>query len=63
MPVLAVCRGTQMLNVALGGDLVQHLPEALGHEEHRAVPGDFSSTRFAIERGSSLARCSASTTR
>src|SRR6266545_2017180 len=34
MPVLAVCRGSQVLNVALGGDLVQHLPEKLGHEGH-----------------------------
>ena len=27
MPVLAICRGSQLLNVARGGDLVQHLPE------------------------------------
>ena len=30
MPVLAVCRGSQVLNVALGGDLVQHLPDVVG---------------------------------
>ena len=42
MPVLAVCRGLQMLNVARGGDLLQHLPDVVGHEEHRAVPGAFS---------------------
>ena len=30
MPVLAVCRGSQVLNVARGGDLVQHLPEVSG---------------------------------
>ena len=35
MPVLAVCRGSQVLNVARGGDLVQHLPEIVGHDEHR----------------------------
>ena len=35
MPVLAVCRGSQVLNVARGGDLVQHLPEVVGHERHR----------------------------
>ena len=35
MPVLAVCRGSQVLNVARGGDLVQHLPEIVGHERHR----------------------------
>jgi putative glutamine amidotransferase len=42
MPMLAVCRGSQVLNVALGGDLVQHLPEILGHEGHRLLPGEWS---------------------
>lgn len=42
MPVLAICRGSQLLNVARGGDLVQHLPEAVGHERHRHMPGAFS---------------------
>ena len=37
MPVLAVCRGVQVLNVARGGDLVQHLPEVVGYESHREV--------------------------
>jgi putative glutamine amidotransferase len=42
MPVLAVCRGSQLLNVARGGDLVQHLPETVGHEQHKHQPGAFS---------------------
>jgi putative glutamine amidotransferase len=42
MPVLAVCRGSQLLNVARGGDLVQHLPETVGHEQHKHKPGAFS---------------------
>ena len=42
MPVLAVCRGSQVLNVALGGDLVQHLPEIVGHEGHKVTPGVFA---------------------
>jgi putative glutamine amidotransferase len=42
MPVLAVCRGSQLLNVTRGGDLVQHLPDQLGHEHHRHEPGRFS---------------------
>lgn len=54
MPVLAVCRGLQVLNVARGGDLVQHLPEVVGHEEHRAVPGVFSEHRVRIEERSRL---------
>jgi gamma-glutamyl-gamma-aminobutyrate hydrolase PuuD len=54
MPVLAVCRGLQVMNVARGGDLVQHLPEVVGHEEHRAVPGVFSEHPVRIEDGSRL---------
>jgi len=41
MPVLGICRGMQLINVAFGGTLRQHLPEELGHEEHRRVPGSF----------------------
>src|SRR5438128_1356547 len=39
MPVLAVCRGSQVLNVALGGDLEQHVPERVGHDGHKEVAG------------------------
>jgi gamma-glutamyl-gamma-aminobutyrate hydrolase PuuD len=49
MPVLAVCRGSQVLNVALGGDLVQHLPDALGHERHRHTPGAWSDHDVKLE--------------
>ena len=41
MPVLAVCRGSQILNVVRGGDLVQHLPEVVGDERHKETPGEF----------------------
>jgi putative glutamine amidotransferase len=49
MPVLAVCRGSQVLNVARGGDLVQHLPEIVGHERHRHKPGEFSDHEVRLD--------------
>jgi putative glutamine amidotransferase len=42
MPVLAVCRGSQVLNVACGGDLVQHLPDVVGDAKHKHTPGVFA---------------------
>jgi putative glutamine amidotransferase len=54
MPVLAICRGSQLLNVARGGDLVQHLPETVGHEQHRHEPGSFSDHDVKVEAGSRL---------
>jgi len=54
MPVLAVCRGLQVLNVARGGDLVQHLPEVVGNEKHREVKGAFSDHPVRVEPGSKL---------
>jgi putative glutamine amidotransferase len=54
MPVLAVCRGFQVLNVARGGDLVQHLPEVVGSEQHREVRGEFSDHGVRIEGESRL---------
>jgi putative glutamine amidotransferase len=41
IPVLGICRGMQLINVALGGTLLQHLPEHLGHAEHRRAIGSF----------------------
>ena len=41
LPLLAICRGSQVLNVTLGGGIEQHLPDRLGDELHRPVPGTF----------------------
>jgi putative glutamine amidotransferase len=41
LPVLGICRGMQLLNVAFGGTLRQHVPDEVGHDEHRRNPGSF----------------------
>lgn len=41
MPFLGICRGIQVLNVALGGTLTQHLPETHGTDDHRRTTGTF----------------------
>jgi putative glutamine amidotransferase len=60
MPVLGICRGMQLLNVAFGGTLNQHLPEEIGHEEHRRTPGSFDDSDHNVElRAGSLAATAA----
>ena len=55
MPVLAICRGSQVLNVARGGDLVQHLPDVVGDEKHKHTPGTFADHDVTLEEGTKLA--------
>jgi len=55
VPMLAICRGSQVLNVALGGDLEQHVPDRVGTELHREVPGVFSEHDVAVVGGTRLA--------
>jgi putative glutamine amidotransferase len=55
LPVLAICRGSQVLNVARGGDLAQHLPEIVGHENHKHAPGVFADHGVEIVAGTRLA--------
>jgi gamma-glutamyl-gamma-aminobutyrate hydrolase PuuD len=54
MPVLAICRGSQVLNVARGGDLVQHLPDVVGDEKHKHTPGTFADHDVTLESGTRL---------
>lgn len=60
MPILGICRGMQLLNVALGGTLDQHLPESVGNEVHRAVGGTFGEHHVRLAPDS-LARSAAGT--
>ncbi|SRR6266540_1531328 len=39
LPLLAICRGMQLMCVAYGGRLHQHLPDVLGHNNHRPISG------------------------
>ena len=54
MPVLAICRGSQVMNVARGGDLVQHLPEVVGGQQHKETPGVFADHDVTVEPGTRL---------
>ena len=54
LPVLAICRGSQVLNVLLGGDLVQHLPEVVADATHKDTPGRFTEHDVEIEIGTQL---------
>ncbi|OKI89453.1 gamma-glutamyl-gamma-aminobutyrate hydrolase family protein [Micromonospora sp. CB01531] len=49
VPVLGVCRGMQLLAIAHGGALHQHLPDVVGHDGHRPAPGVYGvhPVRFA----------------
>jgi gamma-glutamyl-gamma-aminobutyrate hydrolase PuuD len=62
LPMLAICRGMQLLNVARGGDLHQHLPDVIpGSEKHRGQPGRFAEHEVVVEPGTRLASVLGST--
>lgn len=55
MPVLAICRGLQLVNVARGGTLQQHLPESLGTERYRLGGGVFAENDIEVAEDTALA--------
>jgi putative glutamine amidotransferase len=55
LPILGVCRGMQLLAVAAGGGLHQHLPDVVGHEKHRPAPGVYGNQQARFADGSRIA--------
>jgi putative glutamine amidotransferase len=55
LPLLGICRGLQVINVALGGTLHQHLPDIVGHDGHSSEPGAYGRHDVTVAAGSRLA--------
>jgi len=64
LPLLGICRGMQVINVACGGTLIQHLPDDVGHEDHRRTLGSFDNADHDVrlEPRSLIARAAGETT-
>jgi putative glutamine amidotransferase len=61
VPLLGICRGMQVMNVAGGGTLVTHVPDVVGHEGHRHQPGTMSDHAVRLRDGSLAARAAGAT--
>jgi gamma-glutamyl-gamma-aminobutyrate hydrolase PuuD len=55
LPVLAICRGSQVLNVALGGGIEQHVPDRVAADTHKETPGVFAEHDVDVLDGTKLA--------
>ncbi|GAB2694878.1 putative glutamine amidotransferase [Microbacterium marinum] len=55
IPVFGICRGLQLINVAYGGTLHQHLPEALGTERYKIGGGVFAENTVEVDADTKLA--------
>ena len=55
LPVLGVCRGLQLMAVDAGGRLHQHVPELVGHDQHRPALGEYGEHEARFTPGSRVA--------
>jgi putative glutamine amidotransferase len=55
LPLLGICRGLQVINVALGGTLHQHLPETVGHDGHSPERSGYGTHKVTVASGTRLA--------
>ena len=55
LPVLGICRGMQVMAVAAGGLLEQHLPDRVGHHDHSPAPATYGSHPVRTVAGTRLA--------
>ena len=54
VPILGICRGMQVLNIACGGTLHQHVPDLVGHESHNGTAGGFGVHKVRVTSGDLL---------
>ncbi|HEY1698630.1 MAG TPA: gamma-glutamyl-gamma-aminobutyrate hydrolase family protein [Trebonia sp.] len=54
LPILGICRGMQIINVASGGTLHQHIPDLVGHAEHEGTPAGFGSHKVRVTAGTTI---------
>lgn len=55
LPLLGICRGAQMLNVELGGTLLQHLPDIVADDRYQIAPGIFNEVEIEVDEGCRIA--------
>src|SRR5260221_5130092 len=58
-PVLGICRGMQLMNVALGGTLIQHMPDVVGNDSHSPAPGTIAEHKVTVGPSGSSSRLAA----